>query len=364
MLLALTNYVFHNYVFLFLCTGLFIVLEQNPSIGKKSVRGLKPVLLLLLALSVADAMEVYTSRLSYPTRWRVIFSIVGYALRPVIAYIVLGNIMERGRLYHLLSIPALLNVLIYLTALFSPIAFSYGSANTFHRGPLGYSIFVIGFLYLLIILFAAIIRYSMKDLSTGIIVLVCTLACVTASVLEKIIGKETQVLIRTMAISFVFYYIYMQIQLTKLDAATGLFNRQSFYTYIDRYGASLSAAISVDMNGLKRLNDLYGHSEGDKGIRAIGQALDALSSSRNRVFRVGGDEFIITCIGQDEVKLARYVEFLRNAVARSGYSASFGFAYRGVGESTEELLKRADDAMYAEKRAYYSNRTNDRRNNR
>ena len=364
MLLALTSYITNNFVFLFLCIGFFILLEQNPAIGKKSVRGLKPVLFLLLFLSIADGMEIYTSKFFYPSIWRVVYSVIGYTLRPVIAYLILGNIMERGKGYKLLSIPAILNCLIYCTAFFSPIAFSFDKYNSFVRGPLGYSVFVIGFFYLFVMMFAAITRYSKRDLRTGIIILFCTISCMVASLLEKVVGKDSQILIRTMTISYVFYYIYVQIQITKLDAATGLFNRQSFYEYLARFDSAVTAVISVDMNGLKKLNDLYGHSEGDRGIRAICQALEAFATNRNRVFRLGGDEFVITCIGMDEVKVARLVETYRNAVARSGYSASFGFAYRSEGESTDALLKRADNAMYAEKRSYYKNGPSDSNRNR
>ena len=150
------------------------------------------------------------------------------------------------------------------------------------------------------------------------------------------------------------------VRLASVDPLTGLSNRRVFFERAEaarercRDGGALTA-IMFDIDHFKRVNDLYGHDVGDLAIASVAQLAAAVGEL---VGRLGGEEFGILTEGQhlhDGVKLA---ERLRAAVAAlrlhtlSGpltLSCSFGVSEIMPGESMDDLLKRADVALYAAK---------------
>ena len=102
-------------------------------------------------------------------------------------------------------------------------------------------------------------------------------------------------------ISGIFLYMFLRFYDTDRDPLTGLRNRMSFYADCKRYGQLINAVASVDMNGLKELNDTKGHEAGDKALQAIADSLKDVAGRRIMVYRIGGDEFIILFIRQDQI---------------------------------------------------------------
>jgi diguanylate cyclase len=145
------------------------------------------------------------------------------------------------------------------------------------------------------------------------------------------------------------------------DSLTGLFNR---YGYMRRLGELIEertwgeclAVVFCDLDGFKEVNDAYGHSMGDALLRALaGRMETAMGQMPCVLARLGGDEF--ACIFRER-DLALGVGILRNVLAEPTVannrsitlSASLGSAcYPADGESQEELLRKADLAMYKSK---------------
>ena len=95
----------------------------------------------------------------------------------------------------------------------------------------------------------------------------------------------------------------------------------------------------IDIYGLKRVNDLYGHEAGDRLI--INTARSMLAILPENAYRVGGDEFVLICFDMDE------------KVFRSKVRVSVGVVWEESSSELETMLRRADDLMYAEKKKYY-----------
>jgi diguanylate cyclase (GGDEF)-like protein/PAS domain S-box-containing protein len=115
------------------------------------------------------------------------------------------------------------------------------------------------------------------------------------------------------------------------------------------------AAIFVDLDNFKKINDSLGHGEGDRVLRATAQRLSKCTRTGDTVARLGGDEFAVliedAAQEQDAIDTAsRIVEALKEPFSFSGSSlrvaASVGVAFAGQGEGVEELLRNADVAMY------------------
>lgn len=150
------------------------------------------------------------------------------------------------------------------------------------------------------------------------------------------------------------------------DFMTTLYNRRGFYTRIKPqlerciHSDQELIVVSVDMDGLKKINDTYGHNEGDVAIKALAMLLQQTASENAIVARFGGDEFVVAavCAGGE----ARAVEFTErlnrkieayNEITERPYKigASVGFTVTKP-ESTDgidRLIEIADEIMYRQK---------------
>jgi two-component system cell cycle response regulator len=140
------------------------------------------------------------------------------------------------------------------------------------------------------------------------------------------------------------------------DALTGLSNRRFVLTQLGgqvsgarRHQRPLSVAI-VDVDHFKSINDTRGHAEGDRVLVAVAMALRAHLRAEDQLGRLGGEEFLALLPDTDAEAAHTAAEKLRASVAETGVTVSVGWA-AWEGESAEELVRRADDALYAAKAA-------------
>ena len=120
--------------------------------------------------------------------------------------------------------------------------------------------------------------------------------------------------------------------------------------------------MSLDMNGLKTINDSEGHAAGDEALITLGVCFTRALRRGQSCYRVGGDEFVIVCRKNDRSEVEALAGRIRRAVAETKYSCSIGYCCRSdAAESVDELLKRSDEMMYADKAAHYADNERDRR---
>ncbi|GAA2611878.1 bifunctional diguanylate cyclase/phosphodiesterase [Dactylosporangium fulvum] len=134
------------------------------------------------------------------------------------------------------------------------------------------------------------------------------------------------------------------------DALTGLPNRMLFNDALE----SAAAAILVDLDDFKAVNDTLGHPVGDSLLTEVGRRLRAAVRSGDVVARLGGDEFAVLLPDtESEGVTARILTELTAPVQTHGHvltvSASVGVAERGPDDDAQALLRHADIAMYAAK---------------
>ena len=148
-------------------------------------------------------------------------------------------------------------------------------------------------------------------------------------------------------------------QLAYLDKLTGLYNRTKYEEALSKYKFSKNfGVIFCDLNGLKKANDNLGHEMGDLLIKTFSDILKTSKTGKEDVFRIGGDEFIAIFENAKRKDLTIFENALKYNIDQHNsnndfeVSTSYGIAYskEEPNLSMQELIKLADDRMYAMKK--------------
>jgi diguanylate cyclase (GGDEF)-like protein len=148
------------------------------------------------------------------------------------------------------------------------------------------------------------------------------------------------------------------------DPLTGLFNRRHIVEFAlpiaetVRAGKEAVTVIMVDVDHFKKVNDTHGHRVGDDVLRAVGTLLGARLRDGDCLARIGGEEFMVVLRDCDVMRGRRVAEALRHNVAASQIitavgevpiTVSLGVAQWGLEETFDEVIDRADRALYGAK---------------
>jgi diguanylate cyclase (GGDEF)-like protein len=156
-------------------------------------------------------------------------------------------------------------------------------------------------------------------------------------------------------------------KIAALDGLTGLYNRQCGEQRLaeemarsQRHSRPLTI-LMLDLNGLKRTNDTFGHPVGDLMLKHFSERLQSAVRGSDVPIRLGGDEFLVLLPECKPVQVQLVLNRLRNLnVACEGHQIPIEFAAGWTdyisGEPAKAMITRADNALYANKRELASNR--------
>jgi diguanylate cyclase (GGDEF)-like protein len=155
-------------------------------------------------------------------------------------------------------------------------------------------------------------------------------------------------------------------KLATSDALTGLYNRRFGDQRLEaeaarsqRYGRPLTV-VAIDLNDFKQINDTYGHAAGDLVLREFSERLNSAIRVSDVAVRMGGDEFLVILPECPTERVEAMLKRLRTIVVEFGgrkipVSFSAGWVGYESGETPEQFLERADQILYADKRAHKAN---------
>ena len=143
------------------------------------------------------------------------------------------------------------------------------------------------------------------------------------------------------------------------DMLTGVMNRNEMNNYVEmlsrgeRHAGSSVAVYFTDLNGLKRVNDSKGHSEGDRLLVHAARVLREVFDE-SEIFRAGGDEFVVIVLDISVEELHKKMERIREGCkAYPGLSFALGSCYEKECRNIRMALRIADERMYEDKKRFY-----------
>ncbi|MCR5737358.1 MAG: GGDEF domain-containing protein [Eubacterium sp.] len=202
---------------------------------------------------------------------------------------------------------------------------------------------------LLIILIVEAVKYINQRLFRETKLLVYILANISVTIALDIITDNTILLNPLYIINIMFYLLYVHNENSKVDPLTRAFNRQSFYADVEAVGSKINGVILLDINNFKLINDEYGHAKGDEVLVLIVKAVTNLLKPGSRLYRTGGDEFLVLS-KKDKETIVQMADRIRLECQKIGYPCAVGVSLQNGDKTIDNLLKEADEKMYRDKK--------------
>lgn len=347
-----TEYIKSNWALILVLLGFTVSLISTVFLEKKIILRMYALIVEVLLLSILVFAEFSMVDQSEHRLVRTVLISVRYSATPFLIAQIIITIVKKQRWY--VFIPAIVLTLIDFISIPTGIVFSIGEDNKMHRGPLGLLPYIMVGLYCAWLMYL-LIKHSKKQSTERVPIIFFGFAFLSGIILPFLIGSDySQLFCATISIAMFVYYVFSILQVTKKDPLTGLLNRQAYYSDTSNEPEEITALVSIDMNGLKTINDTEGHVAGDKAISTIAGCFLSAAKRRQVVYRVGGDEFVIVCRKVSEEEVIELTKRIHKLVDATPYSCSVGYGYSKDGrKSIDELLSESDANMYAEKQLYY-----------
>lgn len=339
-----------NFPTVFVIGLMLILLFTNKYFSKELSVYFWIATVVLTIIVVAEIIDYCTTTFAHPTMLRLIASIVGYSLRPVLIAVVLCmGIVKWWRNIAIIFIPVFINLCIQLSALFCGIAFSYDENNNFVRGPLGYSAHIVSAFLLVLLVIATYRKYHNLSVFEPLLAVFAGALVLFATFLESAFDYYGIINV-TAGVSIVYYYLYLNIQQYKRDGLTNALNRKCLSVDSKRNANNIAAVILLDLNDLKKINDKSGHDAGDRAIVTVVSCIRRSLIKGCSVYRIGGDEFIILCCKRKKHDIELMLKNISRRIEETPYRCAMGLVFSDDNSTFDELCVAADKEMYLNKR--------------
>ena len=150
-------------------------------------------------------------------------------------------------------------------------------------------------------------------------------------------------------------------ELSTVDQLTGVGNRRALTDFVDKClrPGTMYAVIFVDVNGLKKMNDTFGHARGDLLIQTIAYVLSNVAG-KNHVFRLGGDEFLVLMPCSNDAEAITIIDHIEQSMETHRCSAAIGYVLcLAPFHDLDGLIHQADEKMYSDKKRKHMRRDDD-----
>ena len=330
-------------------TLLFFILFNSIFSPKRKAAFLIATCISLLMVICNIFMYLYQDTQS-PEAVLYFFTALSYAISGpvVLPFISLSSVISK-KIHWLLYVLAAGNAVLSFVSILNGCIFSYDAHGSIILGKLSPIPFYLSAMYITVLLTASILKFRLGFRGESAFLAVLGIATIVAAVMNT--AFHFKFLISGMAVlSCIFYYLFITTQTLTRDAMTNALNRHSFYKDIEHLKKRSLILISMDLNGLKQINDTRGHDAGDNAIRTVAKCAYEQLPVRCRLYRMGGDEFEILCPALTMQEAETLTQRIQDAVSAAGYSVAIGCGAYTREMDFETVFNAVDAQMYENKR--------------
>ena len=359
-------------IYTFVLALMMLLFQENDRKSKTNIAFIKLVSILAILVFVSAVGEVaselgpeYLFLVKFSSYFVFAFDPLGFlfSLAYIDSYTVYGDENKRSAFLWFMRIYAILNfAAVTFSEIFGKGWFFFYDGATYHRGEL---YLIRGFFHVVLCLAVVCYVIVFKD---GIIE--SYRVPITLFPVIVALGGLLQVTVTTLNLEYastviacMILLIYVQRRDINLDYLTGVVNRRGIDIALNRAIADSKekqfAAVMIDVDYFKSINDKYGHKAGDEVLESIAQVLRSSFGKNDVVGRFGGDEFCVITKTNDEKALKHKMNIVKNSIADIEWSnkddidlsISTGIAVYDYssGMKVKDFMEHIDRKMYKEK---------------
>ncbi|MCR5544638.1 MAG: GGDEF domain-containing protein [Eubacterium sp.] len=338
---------------------------------------------LIFMASLAEWMGVYINGKTFvPAFYLRMLKCIDYTLTPIAGAALIGQMRHKTIWSKLVNIVIVFNTVFQIISFFTGWMTKINGQNEYSHGSL-YIVYVACYLVVLILVIFQFLDYGKNFRKQNRLSIYMIMVFMVVGIgLQESLGKDVRTAYVAMTFGAILMFIHgsefmqqrrdeeileQRIQI-KTDALTGLLSRYAYSKKLDDYDNEPDkkpmpeelAAFSIDINGLKIVNDTLGHEAGDELIRGAANCIENVFDDVGSCYRTGGDEFIVLaelskkeaeeCVN-DIRKLTK--NWKGKDVDKLSLSVGYALLEEHKGHSCSELIKEADKLMYQAKDEYY-----------
>ena len=363
------DFLINNFIVLCVVIVLGITLIRKLKTNKRENIYLLVILFITLLLCIFDTLQDYVEVEKKNVLATTVFASLLYVLRPfcILCFIFLSGQKFKGVWFYIILIPMVVTIITNLFPFFPGTrtwSFYYvyseveqnvkwlaGDIQLFRFMP-----HIVSIIYLVLLLSNSIGQLQRKHFNDALGIIVCAVVVSLAAIIETFFDDTATIklLPSSIAVSTVFYYLFLYERNNKIDTLTGLFNRTSYFDDFIKLDKDITGVIQLDMNGLKYLNDNFGHLEGDKALKRIADAISNNTTRKMYSYRLGGDEFVVLAVGENEETILKFISSFKKELESTKYYCSIGYASKNEEVDTiDKMLKLSEERMYLDKAEFY-----------
>lgn len=310
-----------------------------------------PLTLLILCMLVENIDTIMVNNTN-TSLLHMFIAILDYTLLLMIIVSLAYIIIEKEKYKYkkmlniLLIICIVISIIILLLSLLTKQVFWYDNDGNIIKTPVSYIPHLVFIAYMVFLVQVSIRRIMRGYKEEGAIIITGVVLNICAVSAQTILNTKG-IIIGTTALFVTFYYLYLHIQIFKLDTLTGCLNRMTMKADSLKYKNKLKALIMVDLNNLKELNDNYGHETGDTALKTLVKTVKKCMPRGCRLYRSGGDEFVIFIPINVRKSAIEIEQNIYDAMKTTEYTWATGSAEFSTSETEfEVVLSKADRQMY------------------
>lgn len=258
------------------------------------------------------------------------------------------------------------NGIFIVSSRFNSWVFYINNEGNYTRGPYFFVSLLIAYLFILsaaiVAITSAFKKENFANRTRYMSFFIFSISALMLSILQ-VLFPELPILALGNSIAFVWLFFNLQDLMISKDSQTGLQTKNYIYHLIEQRikhddGTFFLYIFLIDIDNFKRVNDYYGHVEGDRALLRVANIfIDYGQRDKFSAAKIGGDEFLFVVRSKEKINPANIVKELRKRLAeenkKSGapykITVSIGFSQYKKGDTTLDLVVRADNKMYQEK---------------
>lgn len=278
-----------------------------------------------------------------------------YTLAPVVVLFLIGVMGAIERNSFLVPLLAF-NGLLQFTSGFTEWIFYIDAANNFVRGE-WFRVYVLIYSIGIFVMYREVYRCSWIYQNRNGWMLFMSILSLTIGVGENEFGGECHTTFLAVSIAATMFYVYFMDIGIQTDPMTKLLNRRCYDSHLKKIDCP-TAVVMFDVDKFKYINDTYGHEKGDIVLQHVAICLRRTFGRLGYLYRLGGDEFCLILrkgyldkvdFGLLRRALDRHLEMYRRHEPLMP-AVSMGHAIYDGGLSVQNVVKQADQQMYADKK--------------